>query len=171
MNLPKPFSYIAILMASTVSLSAVAADKAKDQEHETQDAVRLPVLTVMAEREMREETAVEPYQQETGRRKALQHRVMQLEGDAQSFTVDPTVVANLDVLPVPKVDMSSLSPALQQYVLNIANGLQSSDPRNGIYTILQPMGIDRNATNVQISREQMNLGTIDRSLLNGMTNP
>ena len=39
MNLPKPFSYIAILLASTVSLSAVAADKAKDQEHETQDAV------------------------------------------------------------------------------------------------------------------------------------
>lgn len=171
MNLPKQFSYIAILLASTVSISAVGADKAKDKEHAAKDVVHLPVLTVMAEREMREETAVEPYQQETGRRKALQHRVMQLEGDTQSFTVDPTIVANLDVLPVPQVDMSSLSPALQQHVLNIASGLQSSDPRNGIYTMLQPFGIDRNAANVQISREQMNLGTVDRSLLNGMTNP
>ena len=64
--------------------------------------------------------------------------------------------------------MSNLSPLMQQHVLNIAAGLQSSDPRNGLYIMLQPFGIDRNATNVQISREQINLGNIDRQL---NTNP
>ena len=64
----------------------------------------------------------------------------------------------------PAPDLSSLPPSLQQHVLNIANGLQSSDPRNGLYIMLQPFGIDRNAVNVQISREQINLGSIDRAL-------
>lgn len=163
MNLPKPFGAAICALTGCISAAAFAAEQPKEQQDA---AVRLPVLTVMAEREMREETVVEPFQQETGRRKALQHRVMQLEGDAQSFTVDPTVVANLDILPMPAVDMSGLSPALQQHVLNIASGLQSSDPRNGLYIMLQPFGMDRNAVNVQISRDQINLGNIDRSLLN-----
>ncbi|WP_228157242.1 hypothetical protein [Acinetobacter sp. CFCC 11171] len=64
--------------------------------------------------------------------------------------------------------MSNLSPLMQQHVLDIAAGLQSSDPRNGLYIMLQPFGIDRNATNVQISRDQINLGNIDRQL---NTNP
>ena len=50
----------------------------------------------------------------------------------------------------------------------LETGLQSSDPRNGLYIMLQPFGIDRNTMNVQISREQINLGNIDRSLPNGM---
>ena len=61
----------------------------------------------------------------------------------------------------PAPNLSSLPPALQQHVLNIAYGLQSSDPRNGLYIMLQPFGIDRNAVNVQISREQINIGSID----------
>lgn len=157
MNLPKQLAYTAAALACAASISASA--------QEQQEAVRLPALTVMAEPELRRETGAVPYQQETARRKALQHRVMQLENDAQSFTVDPEVVANLDILPMePAPNLSSLPPALQQHVLNIAYGLQSSDPRNGLYIMLQPFGIDRNAVNVQISREQINIGSIDRTL-------
>ncbi|CAM4161890.1 hypothetical protein [Acinetobacter pragensis] len=165
MNLPKQLSKMAIALTGAISVTAFAADQPKTQD----EAVRLPALTVMAEREMREETVVEPYQQETARRKALQHRVMKIEEDAQSFVIDPAVVANLDILPAePAPNLSSLPPALQQHVLNIASGLQSSDPRNGIYIMLQPFGLDSNVVNVQISREQINLGNIDRSLLNGL---
>ena len=61
---------------------------------------------------------------------------------------------------------------MQQHVLDIAAGLQSSDPRNGLYIMLQPFGIDRNATSVQISRDQINMGTIDRQLnINPKTSP
>ena len=157
MNLPKQLAYAAAALAYAASIPAFA--------QEQQEAVRLPALTVMAEPELRRETGAVPYQQETARRKALQHRVMQIENDAQSFIVDPEVVANLDILPMePAPNLSSLPPALQQHVLNIAYGLQSSDPRNGLYIMLQPFGIDRNAVNVQISREQINLGSIDRAL-------
>ncbi|MEG2359736.1 hypothetical protein [Acinetobacter sp.] len=157
MNLPKQLAYAAAALACAASIPASA--------QEQQEAVRLPALTVMAEPELRRETGVIPYQQETARRKALQHRVMQIENDAQSFTVAPEVVANLNILPMePAPNLSSLPPALQQHVLNIANGLQSSDPRNGLYIMLQPFGIDRNAVNVQISREQINIGSIDRTL-------
>lgn len=157
MNLPKQLAYAAAALACAASIPASA--------QEQQEAVRLPALTVMAEPELRRETGVVPYQQETARRKALQHRVMQIENDAQSFIVDPEVVANLDILPMePAPNLSSLPPALQQHVLNIANGLQSSDPRNGLYIMLQPFGIDRHAVNVQISREQINIGSIDRAL-------
>lgn len=157
MNLPKQLAYAAAALACAAFIPAFA--------QEQQEAVRLPALTVMAEPELRRETGVVPYQQETARRKALQHRVMQIENDAQSFIVDPEVVANLDILPMePAPNLSSLPPSLQQHVLNIANGLQSSDPRNGLYIMLQPFGIDRNAVNVQISREQINIGSIDRAL-------
>lgn len=157
MNLAKQLAYAAAALACAASIPAFA--------QEQQEAVRLPALTVMAEPELRRETGAVPYQQETARRKALQHRVMQIENDAQSFIVDPEVVANLDILPMePVPNLSSLPPSLQQHVLNIANGLQSSDPRNGLYIMLQPFGIDRNAVNVQISREQINIGSIDRAL-------
>lgn len=157
MNLPKQLAYAAAALACAASIPAFA--------QEQQEAVRLPALTVMAEPELRRETGAVPYQQETARRKALQHRVMQIENDAQSFIVDPEVVANLDILPMePAPNLSSLPPSLQQHVLNIANCLQSSDPRNGLYIMLQPFGIDRNAVNVQISREQINIGSIDRAL-------
>lgn len=166
MDLQKALTYIlsctaAVLTGTVISMSAFA--------EEVQDTVRLPVLTVLAEPELREEAGAVPYQQETARRKALQHRVMQIEQETQSMVIDPTVVENLDLLPIePVPNLSGLPPLLQQHVLDIANGLQSSDPRNGIYIMLQPFGIDRNATNVQISREQINLGHIDRSLLDNL---
>lgn len=164
MKLPKQFNALLILLAGGVVVIPTFADVPKETE-----AVRLPVLTVLAEPELREEAGVLPYQEETARRKALQHRVMQIEGATSSTVIDPNIVANIDILPVaPAPNLSNLPPLLQQHVLDIASGLQSSDPRNGIYIMLQPFGVDRNATNIQISREQINLGNIDRSLFNGM---
>ena len=164
MNLSKQFILMAIaLVGTTMAFPAFAETEAE------KEVVRLPVLTVLAEPELREEAGVVPYQEETARRKALQHRMMQIEAGTRATVIDPTVVANLDILPiVPAPNLSNLPPLLQQHVLDIAHGLQSSDPRNGLYIMLQPFGIDRNTMNVQISREQINLGNIDRSLPNGM---
>ena len=60
-------------------------------------------------------------------------------------------------------DINSLPLALQQHILAIARGLQSTDPREGLYILLQPFGIDRNASNVQIAREQISLGILNGS--------
>ena len=169
MTLPKS---VAVLLFASAALSASSTFAATNAD-EQQDAIQMPALTIMAEREMRAETGIVEYQEQVDRRKALQHRVMELERDTQNKGVDATIVSNMDILPAAAMpDMSNLSPLMQQHVLDIAAGLQSSDPRNGLYIMLQPFGIDRNATSVQISRDQINMGTIDRQLnINPKTSP
>lgn len=63
------------------------------------EIVSLPTFKTMAESELRAETGVIPYQQDENIRKALQHRIVQLQDDAQSFVVDPTITQNIDILP------------------------------------------------------------------------
>ena len=169
MTLPKS---VAVLLFASAALSASSTFAATNAD-EQQDVIQMPALTIMAEREMRAETGIVEYQEQVDRRKALQHRVMELERDTQNKGVDATIVSNMDILPAAAMpDMSNLSPLMQQHVLDIAAGLQSSDPRNGLYIMLQPFGIDRNATSVQISRDQINMGTIDRQLnINPKTAP
>ena len=169
MTLPKS---VAVLLFASAALSASSTFAATNAD-EQQDVIQMPALTVMAEREMRAETGIVEYQEQVDRRKALQHRVMEIERDTQNKGVDATIVSNMDILPAAAMpDMSNLSPLMQQHVLDIAAGLQSSDPRNGLYIMLQPFGIDRNATSVQISRDQINMGTIDRQLnINPKTSP
>lgn len=169
MILPKS---VAVLLFASATLSASSTFAATNTD-EQQEAIQMPALTIMAEREMRAETGIVEYQEQVDRRKALQHRVMELERDTQNKGVDATIVSNMDILPAAAMpDMSNLSPLMQQHVLDIAAGLQSSDPRNGLYIMLQPFGIDRNATSVQISRDQINMGTIDRQLnINPKTSP
>lgn len=130
------------------------------------DSVVLPTLTVMAEPELRAVTEkMLPYQEQNSQRKALQMRLMKIERDIQAYSVDGDVVANIDVgAAAPNPDLDSLPTVFREYVLAVAQGLQSSDPRNGIYVILQPFGIDRNATNVQIVREQFDPNRLELSL-------
>ena len=101
----------------------------------------------MAEPELRQESGVVPFQEDTQVRKALQHQVIRHERELQNVTVDSHVIANYEYQPKVVPDMGSLSPFLQQYVMSIANGLQSSDPTQGLYIMLQSVGIDRNNIN------------------------
>lgn len=48
-------------------------------------------------------------------------------------------------------DLSQLSPFLQQYILAVAGGIQSSDPTNGIFVMLKDLNINR--SNVDAYRE------------------
>ena len=117
MNLMKYFlalSFIGVLISTDVQANG--------------EIVSLPTFKVMAESELRAESGIIPYQQDENIRKALQHRMMQLQDDTQSFVVDPT---------------------------------------EGLYIMLQPFGIDRNAKNVQIVREQISIGQVDYNFIQG----
>ncbi|WP_228200218.1 hypothetical protein [Acinetobacter tianfuensis] len=163
MNLPKQFSAVLCVWIGLSAAQLQAAEQ-KAPAEQAAEPVRLPVLTVMADRELRNETVIEPVLERPEKRKALQHQVMRLERDAANHAPNEHLIANVDFIPAdPVPDMNSIDPILQQHVLNIAAGLQSSDPRNGIYTLLQPFGLDRNALNVQMSREQINLGVLERN--------
>ncbi len=126
--------------------------------HAAPDSVTLPTLTVMADRELREETEfMLPLQEQSSQKKALKMRMMKIERELQDYTVNADFAGDLDILPSTNpARLDSLPPGLQQYVQAIADGLRSADPRDGIYLMLVPFGIDHNATNVQISREQFN---------------
>ncbi len=152
MNLLKYVSFAVITLAVNLPISTAFAD-----------TLELPMLRTLAEPELRAETGVIQYQEDPQEVRALQHRIMQIQLDTQNFVVDPTIVTTLDVVPEgPMPDLNSLPLALQQHVLAIAKGLQSPDPREGLYTMLAPFGIDRNAINIQISQEQISLGIVDR---------
>ena len=151
MNLLKSIQSLGLMLTCTAFTLPVLSHAAPAHS----EATVLPTLTVMAEPEMRAVTEITPYQEGASQRKALQMRLMKIERDIQAYSVDGDVVANIDVgAAAPNPDLDSLPTVFREYVLAVAQGLQSSDPRNGIYVILQPFGIDRNATNVQIVREQ-----------------
>ncbi len=126
--------------------------------HAAPESVTLPTLTVMADRELREETEfMLPLQEQSSQKKALKMRMMKIERELQDYTVNADFAGDLDILPSTNpARLDSLPPGLQQYVQAIADGLLFADPRDGIFLMLVPFGIDHNATNVQISREQFN---------------
>lgn len=136
--------------------------------HAAPDSVTLPTLTVMADRELREETEfMLPLQQQSSQKKALKMRMMKIERELQDYSVNADFAGDLDILPSTNpARLDSLPPGLQQYVQAIADGLRSADPREGVYLMLVPFGIDRNVSSVQAAREQFNLNNIDRSLVN-----
>ena len=83
-----------------------------------------------------------------------------------------SAVAMQKPIPVPapgsQVHWHLDAPYSFKHVLNIAAGLQSSNPTEGLYIMLQPFGIHRNATNVQIAREQISIGQIDWNFMQGI---
>ena len=142
------------IMLSTFSMGALADDD--------KVAVTLPTLTVMAEPELSNETGYVPFVQEEKTQRALQHQVMRSSKEAQNFVLNAQVIENLDFQPQSQPDFSSVSPMLQQYVMSIAQGLQSSDPTQGLNIMLQPLGIDRSNSQSAEYRFQLqiNPGTI-----------
>lgn len=118
MNLLKYVLYPSVLIASLFSISLSFAD-----------SVELPVLRPLAEPELRAETGIIQYQQDPQQTRALQHKIMKIQRDTQNFVLDPRILTTLDLVPEgPMPDINSLPLALQQHILAIARGLQSTDP-------------------------------------------
>ena len=91
----------------------------------------LPTIRVMAESELREEVGFVPFQEDK-MRQALQHREYKTHNDIQNALV-PEGMTTVDYQPVmAQPDLSQLSPFLQEYILAVADGIQSSDPTNGL---------------------------------------
>ncbi|MDQ9011348.1 hypothetical protein RFI36_16740 [Acinetobacter gerneri] len=139
---------------------------------QAEEPVLLPSIQAMAESEMRdEEVGIVPYQEDSKVRKALQHHVNKSERDIQNYVVNDNIKV-IDFQPSPATpDMSNLSPALQQYVLAIAAGLKSSDPSNGLFNMLEPLGINRgNADALRNGTLKLNID-MDNSRLQQILGP
>jgi len=113
--------------------------------HADEELSSLPTITVMAESEMRDEIGSVPFQEDKDMRKALQHKIIRSENDIQNFVVSENVGV-IDIQPkTTSGDISQMNPFAQSYVLAVAKGLQSSDPTSGLFKMLEPLGVDRNA--------------------------
>lgn len=118
---------------------------------QAEEVATLPTIRVMAESELREEVGFVPFQEDKKVRQALQHREYKTHYDIQNALV-PEGMTTVDYQPVmAQPDLSQLSPFLQQYILAVAGGIQSSDPTNGIFEMLRPLNINR--SNVDAYRQ------------------
>ncbi|ENV52846.1 MULTISPECIES: hypothetical protein [Acinetobacter] len=122
------------------------------QTIQAEDVTNLPTIRVMAESELREEVGFVPLQEDKEVRQALQHRIDQTQNATQNINVKENFPLAIDYQPITSSpDLSQFSPFLQQYILAITNGIQSSDPTNGLFEMLRPLNINRN--NVDTYRE------------------
>ena len=111
---------------------------------QAEEVAKLPTIRIMAESEMREEVGPIPFQEDEQVRQTLQHYLYKVHNNIQNTDVPETTVV-VDGLPMTaKPDLSQLSPVLQEYILAVAAGLQSPDPTTGLFTMLQPLNINRN---------------------------
>jgi len=118
---------------------------------QAEEVATLPTIRVMAESELREEVGFVPFQEDKKVRQALQHHEYKTHYDIQNALV-PEGMTTVDYQPVmTQPDLSQLSPFLQQYILAVAGGIQSSDPTNGIFVMLKDLNINR--SNVDAYRE------------------
>ena len=110
------------------------------------DVISLPTITVMAEEELREEdVGILPYQEDEDVKEALSHKIYKLETDMQNKEISENASIAMNYIPNTVIpDMSQYSPFLQQYILAVASGFQSSDPTNGAFEILNTLDINRN---------------------------
>ena len=110
------------------------------------DVISLPTITVMAEEELREEdVGILPYQEDEDVKEALRHKIYKLETDMQNKEMSENASIAMNYIPNTVIpDMSQYSPFVQQYILAVASGFQSSDPTNGAFEILNTLDINRN---------------------------
>ncbi|WP_436898937.1 hypothetical protein [Acinetobacter gyllenbergii] len=109
------------------------------------EVTSLPTIRVMAESELREEVGFVPFQEDKQVRQALQHYVYKVHNDMQNAGI-PEMRAVVDYQPMTaQPDLSQFSPILQQYILAVASGFQSSDPTNGLFKMLEPLNLNRNS--------------------------
>ncbi|KAF7276080.1 hypothetical protein GWI33_010942 [Rhynchophorus ferrugineus] len=98
----------------------------------------------MAEAELREEVGYIPYQEDKKVREALQYYILKMENDIQNTGVND-IATVIDYQPQSAIpDMSHLSPEIQEYILSVSTGLQSTIPSDGLFNMLAPLNIDRN---------------------------
>ncbi|MDR0236639.1 hypothetical protein [Acinetobacter sp.] len=112
---------------------------------QAEQVASLPTIKVMADSELRQEAVgVTPYQEDKGVRKALQHQIIKKENEIQNYSIGDNIGV-LDIQPRSiEPNMNQVSPLLQEYVLAVAAGLQSSDPTTGLFTMMEPLSMGMN---------------------------
>lgn len=119
-----------------------------------EDVIQLPTIYVMAEDELSEEqVGFVPFQENQQTRQALQRHIDKSQTDLQNTKVNEQTAQIMDVQAAATApELSKVAPALQRHILSVAEGFHSSDPTNGAFKMLEPLGLNRD--NIQGIREE-----------------
>ena len=120
MNLPKIMLTTCLACLTGLSSSSLLANAGQG-------------LQALTENEMSQVTLSPQHYYTTAEHRTLEHRIYEIENELQNYVVNSNILENVDWQPkVSTDDLPALSPHLQAHVENIARGLQSDDPRQGI---------------------------------------
>jgi hypothetical protein len=145
-------SALIIIFSSMMGVPAVYAED---------EVASLPTIRLMAESELREEVGIVPYQEDKNVRQALQHHLYKVNLDMQNQEVSESVGSFNYQPQAAQPDLSYVPAILQQYILAVANGFQSSDPTNGVFKMLEPLNINRdNAIDFQNGTMKVDLSDL-----------
>ncbi|MHA3983310.1 hypothetical protein [Acinetobacter venetianus] len=145
-------SALILIFSSMMGVPAVYAED---------EVASLPTIRLMAESELREEVGIVPYQEDENVRQALQHHLYKVNLDMQNQEVSESVGGFNYQPQAAQPDLSYVPAILQQYILAVANGFQSSDPTNGVFKMLEPLNINRdNAIDFQNGTMKVDLNDL-----------
>lgn len=132
--------------------------------HANADTSTLSVLQSLTEQDMRGVAGSVQWKADTQKLDNIQRTGLRNQRELQQKTVHGENSGNVAVLDIPQQQTESghLPEPLQQHVEHIAQGLQSSDPTQGIHTLLEPIGKGRN--DLQINLDNVKIGTVERQL-------
>ncbi|UTO19249.1 hypothetical protein NGC85_15260 [Acinetobacter sp. Z1] len=136
MNILKQSAFM-IIFASVLGLPTVQAD----------EVTTLPTIRIMAESELREEVGFVPFQEDKKVRQALEHQQYKVHTGIQNAEVNETTGTFNYQAKVLQPDISQYPAYLQEYILAVASGFQSSDPTNGLFKMLEPLKINPDNAN------------------------
>jgi len=163
-NLLKQSAFM-IIFASVIGLPTVQAD----------EVTTLPTIRIMAESELREEVGFVPFQEDKKVRQALEHEQYKVHTDIQNAKANESTGSVEYQAKITPPDLSQVSPFLEDYILAVAAGLQSSDPTNGLFKMLEPLKI--NPGNANAFREGTMKVSLDdilklqQQIRDGLNNP
>lgn len=131
------------------------------QTAQADEVTTLPTIRVMAESELREEVGPIPFQEDKKVRQALQHHEYKIHTGIQNAEVSESVGGFNYQPQAAQPDLSYVPAILQEYILAVAGGFQSSDPTNGVFKMLEPLNINRdNASDFRNGTIKVDIGDL-----------
>lgn len=128
-------------------------------------------LSVLTEQDLRLQTGDIQSQPDDVRQQIFEHYLMKLEAAPQQWALMDTARVSQEILPPERIPTFDLPLPILLQVYSIADGLQSEDPRLGLYRMIDPV-VNPNspiqylqqAPQIQLNLGVVSIGTIEQQM-------
>lgn len=128
-------------------------------------------LSALTEQDLRLQTGDIQSQPDDVRQQIFDHYLIKLETAPQQWTLIDTARVSQEILPPERIPTFDLPLPILLHVYSIADGLQSDDPRLGLYRMIDPV-VNPNspiqylqqAPQIQLNLGVVSIGTIEQQM-------